>query len=328
MIRHLYYTESASFDPYYNLALEQVLMEQLPEDSCLMYLWQNRQTVVIGRNQNAWKECRTEQLQADGGLLARRQSGGGAVYHDTGNLNFTFIASRAHYDVRRQLSVILEACRTLGIPAEISGRNDLLAAGRKFSGNAFRETAEKASHHGTLLISADMSMLSRYLRPSQEKLRAKGVNSVEARVVNLAELHPGLTVGEMKQQLRHSFETIYGGTSEYYSVEEAAPGAVEQLRAQYASWEWIYGKDLAFTMKFGTRFSWGEIEVQLEISSGLIRDVRIYSDALDWQFAPALEAALTGCRVSLAAMQGAVQTLNCETVIREDLSRLFQEQDW
>ena len=166
MLKQLYYIETDSVDPYYNLALEEELLHWLPESSAILYLWQNAHTVVIGKNQNAWKECRTEQLAADGGHLVRRPSGGGAVYHDLGNLNFTFLAPLGDYDVHKQLSVILEACRSFGIPAEISGRNDLLADGRKFSGNAFLETNGRGSHHGTLLVDVDMTKMPRYLRPS------------------------------------------------------------------------------------------------------------------------------------------------------------------
>ena len=140
---------------------EQYLLENVQQETCILYLWQNRRTVVIGRNQNALRECRTTQLEADGGFLARRLSGGGAVFHDLGNLNFTFLVNKEDYDLQRQLSVIVEACRAMGIPAECSGRNDVLSEGRKFSGNAFYEHRGKSYHHGTLLVDVDMeNMLS------------------------------------------------------------------------------------------------------------------------------------------------------------------------
>ena len=185
MISSLHIYQASGSDPFENLAREQVLLEQGPADGVILYLWQNQNTVVIGRNQNAYKECRTSLLEEEGGKLARRLSGGGAVFHDLGNLNFTFLLPRADFDVRRQLEVICTACRELGIPAEISGRNDLHAEGQKFSGNAFYKSGTRAYHHGTLLLNVDMSKLGRYLSPPKAKLQAKGVDSVRARVTNL-----------------------------------------------------------------------------------------------------------------------------------------------
>ena len=139
MIKRLQLFRTDCTDPHRNLAVEQALLEMVGEDTCILYLWQNRHTVVIGRNQNAWRECRTGQMETDGVFLARRLSGGGAVFHDLGNLNFTFLVRKPGYDLNRQLGVIVEACRLMGIPAERSGRNDVLTGGRKFSGNAFYE---------------------------------------------------------------------------------------------------------------------------------------------------------------------------------------------
>ena len=181
MIQKIQIITTSNTDPYENLALEEYLMDTVEPGTCILYLWQNRQTVVIGQNQNAWQECKVKELEEDGGFLARRLSGGGAVFHDLGNLNFTFLLPRSEYDVARQSDVIVQAVRSFGLAAERSGRNDILVDGRKFSGNAYFKRGANAYHHGTLLIHVDMANLSRYLNVPADKLRSKGVRSVVSR---------------------------------------------------------------------------------------------------------------------------------------------------
>ena len=208
MIDRIAIYESEGFDPHRNLAIEQHLLESVLGGCCLLYLWRNERTVVIGRNQNAWAECRTALLSEEGGTLARRLSGGGAVYHDLGNLNFTFLMRTWDYDLARQLSVIRRACAVCGIETEISGRNDLLADGRKFSGNAFYHHEGRSYHHGTLLVDVDGEAMKRYLSPSKAKLEAKGVESVRSRVVNLKELNPAIAVETLKAAMKTAFAEV------------------------------------------------------------------------------------------------------------------------
>lgn len=288
--------ESHSFDPHHNLALEETLLKAA-EDAIILYLWQNQNTVVIGRNQNPWKECRTALLQQEGGHLARRLSGGGAVFHDLGNLNFTFLMPQPLYDIEKQLGVICRAVRAFGIEAEVSGRNDVLANGRKFSGNAFYKNGTVAYHHGTILLGADMEKLGRYLNPSKAKLAAKGVDSVRSRVGNLRELNPDITIEAMKAALVEAFAEIYGGPVEKIEVSPD-PG----LEARYRSWEWNYGQKLPFTVQWEDRLSFGCIRIEAKVENGVIRTAKVYSDAMDWQLTERLEAALTGERLDRAAL--------------------------
>lgn len=309
MIEALATYESGSFDPFLNLAMEQHLLETVASGCCLLYLWQNENTVVIGKNQNPWAECRASLLEEEGGHLARRLSGGGAVFHDLGNLNFTFLVPTADYDLAKQQRVLLEACRSFGIPAELSGRNDLTADGRKFSGNAFYHNGPRSYHHGTLLVDVDGAKLQRYLTPTKAKLEAKGVPSVRSRVVNLKELCPTLTVPALKQALIAAFEQVYGLKSELRIFTEADERRIAGLRETYAGWPWRFGQRLPFTCRVEGRFPWGGVEIQLQVNEGVIRRAAVYSDDMDFAFPPALEGALTGCPLDLSAFRDRLLTV-------------------
>ena len=289
-------------DPYRNLAVEEYLLDTVKPGQCILYLWQNENTVVIGRSQNAWKECRTSVLEQEGGHLARRLSGGGAVFHDRGNLNFTFLVCEQDYDLDRQLSVIQSACKALGLEAERSGRNDVLVDGRKFSGNAFYHSKGKAYHHGTVLVDTDGEKMARYLSPSKAKLQAKGVESVRARVVNLIELVPGLTCARMAEELAAAFERVYGIQAQTIDPSSLEWERIDRLQVRNVSDDWLYGPRLPLTFQCEERFSWGGVQLQMQVESGVVVQAKVYSDAMDWDLAPALERALTGSRFLLAEL--------------------------
>jgi len=294
----LFVCESASFDPYENLAVEEALLNEAG-DKYILYLWQNENTVVIGRNQNPWRECRLALLSEEGGRLARRLSGGGAVFHDLGNLNFTLLMPQSDFDIPRQLSVIRRALLPFGIDAAFSGRNDLLADGRKFSGSAYYKNGDAAYHRGTLMVRADMEKLQRYLSPSKAKLQSKGVDSVRSRVINLTELCPSLTLPALKAELRRSFEDSYGGSA---AAIAPAPAPVEK----YRSHDWLYGRPLPFTACCSERFSWGEITLELRVEQGVIEETRVSTDAMDASLAPRLESALRSCPLQSGALSRAL----------------------
>ena len=307
MIRRIFLCRAVGTDPHENLALEQYLLEHVEKESCILYLWQNRHTVVLGRNQNAWQECRCAQLEADGGFLARRLSGGGAVFHDLGNLNFTFLMRTQDYDLERQLSVVAQACSRLGLLIQRSGRNDVLCQGRKFSGNAFYSHQGRSYHHGTLLVDVDLEAMGRYLSPSPAKLQAKGVPSVRARVVNLKQLCPQLTVEEMGQQMETAFAKVYGLPVETIRPQELDQQALQALTDHNRSWSWLYGQKLPFTLQCAQKFDWGELTVQLQADQGIIQKAAVYSDAMDWTLAPQLETALVGCPLEGQALAGRLE---------------------
>lgn len=312
--------QSPSHDPWWNLALEEFLLKKAEHD-VILYLWQNAHTVVIGKNQNPWKECRTTLLEQEGGRLARRLSGGGAVYHDLGNLNFTILLPREQFDLPKQMEVIRVAAELAGVEATVSGRNDVLAGGRKFSGNAFYKGQKAAYHHGTLLIHADMERLGRYLSPDRKKLRSKGVDSVPSRVVNLGSRVPGLTVEAMKQAMTQAFAMQYGAT-EPLVLTEAELEEVRLLAQRNGSWQWNYGQKLPFDTTWEERFPWGGIEIHLQVEQGRVAAAKVYTDAMDPGWAPRLEQRLTGSRFTAGELCAAAQGLP----VAEDLRQLIQRQ--
>lgn len=235
-------------DGWLNLARDGYFLENNKKGDVILYFYVNKNAVIIGRNQNAWKECNIANMDADGVQLVRRHSGGGAVFHDNGNLNFSFITDEKHYDLNRQMRVILNAVSKLGLKAELSGRNDITVDGKKFSGNAFSLAKGNRSHHGTILVNADLTKLSNYLCVSKEKMRSKGIDSVRARVCNLCELSSGLTVEAMRRLVIESFIEEYGAASEYV-FDGTALAEVEERRERLASWEWRFGKLRSLILK-------------------------------------------------------------------------------
>ncbi|MBQ9534601.1 MAG: lipoate--protein ligase [Clostridia bacterium] len=327
MMRRLEYYIGSDTDPHRNLARERYLTESVPEDTCILYLWQNRHTVVIGRNQNAWRECRTTELEKDGGTLARRLSGGGAVYHDLGNLNFTFCMRKCDYDLARQQSVIAAACRRLGVQTEVSGRNDILANGKKFSGNSFWSHGGCAFHNGTLLLNVDMANLGRYLRPSQLKLESKGVSSVRSRVVNLCELAPAITVDSMRQAMLEAFSEVYSLPRQELRDSDLDSAEIERGYLHFHSYEWNYGKILPFSFECSARFAWGELTLQMHIKDGVCENAAAYTDALDEGFAGPLAEGLRGCRFTTEEICRQISAVPACAEVAPDICRLIREQN-
>ena len=289
---------SNQYDPFLNRAVEQYLTEHQEEGIVTLYLWKNQRTVVIGYNQNPYAECNVQLLLDEGGHLMRRGTGGGAVYHDLGNINFSFIADKLGYDVQKQLSVVREALFSYGLQTEISGRNDLTCQGRKFSGNAFAKGVTNNLHHGTLLIKTDGAMMQRYLIVDKAKLLKNGVKSVASRVVNLSELVPELTSENIKQPLIEAFEKVYGGKASMLDFDELTKlPEVQQIREKISSHEFLFGRWEQFKTSKKARFSWGGVEIALQVDEAraLILDVQIASDCLDTEIIEEAENLLKGC---------------------------------
>ena len=287
------------FDPWLNLATEDWLYHDMDPNQNVLFLWRNSPTVVIGRYQNPWQECNLEQMENDGVKLARRQSGGGAVYHDLGNTNFTFMSSRAEYSKERNNSIIIGALRNLGIEATASGRNDLIVDERKFSGSAFKLSKERAFHHGTMLINADMTRLGEYLTPDKDKLKAKGIKSVKSRVTNLVEYKPDITHEELTAQIVEEFFKTYGERCEIEELSYDTITEIPHLTSYYdkmRDWDWRFGKTPEFEYEISHRFDWGKMSFHFDTKHGKIEEVHIFSDSLVPDMVKAMMEALHGIR--------------------------------
>jgi len=270
---------SDSYDPKFNLSIEEWLMKNSGLNEVVLFLWQNQNTIVIGRNQNPYKECDVKKLKEDCVKLVRRLSGGGAVYHDLGNLNFTFIAADENHNVERNFNVILNGISNFGIQGYFNGRNDLMVQERKFSGNAFINDGGMNCHHGTLLVDVDLEKLSRYLTVSPLKLQSKGIDSVASRVVNLSELSPQITITSLKDALIFSFNELYCNNAQIIILNEKAIDVAAYIE-KYKSWEWNYSESPDFTIAVEEKFIWGIIEICIEFSDGKIKNCRFYTDAI------------------------------------------------
>ncbi|MBR5734612.1 MAG: lipoate--protein ligase [Desulfovibrionaceae bacterium] len=309
--------QNTSVDPAFNLALEEVLLNEISaERPDLAVLWQNRPAVVVGRFQNTYGEINALSAERHGVDVVRRMTGGGAVYHDAGTLNYTFI----HYiekdgvipsfkDVGKPVS---EALQNLGFPVAFSGRNDLLLDGRKIAGVAQCRKGDRYLHHGCILVDTNLEALSELLFVDQAKLASKGVASVRSRVMNLADWlaercprRPRLTVQEVRERIL----LFKHGTERVLTKEERE--AASRLKAKkYSTWEWIYGESPEFTFRQRRRFPWGGVEVMIKIGGGHIAAMRICGDFFCNEDAPlALDRALEGCCYSRKTAEAALNAL-------------------
>ncbi|MBQ3079814.1 MAG: lipoate--protein ligase, partial [Clostridia bacterium] len=260
---------SKTLDAYENIAGDEYLLSSLGDDGMLLYLYVNKSAVIIGRNQNPWIECNLNQLDADGVQLVRRVSGGGAVYHDEGNLNFSFICKSERYSESEQTALILRALSSFGISAAATGRNDIVIGDRKISGNAYCRMGSNQLRHGTILISSDLTVFDRYLNVPKMKLEAKGVKSVKARIGRLSDIIPGITVDMVKNAIISEFQKTYGDAKEFAFTPDDEK-AVLSLVNKHKSWEWKMGQQPKFDFALENRFSWGMAQIHITVDEGKI----------------------------------------------------------
>ena len=281
-------------DPYYNLAVEEYLLRYTKDD--IFMLWQNEKTVVIGKNQNAYAEVNLDYAKSEGIRISRRISGGGAVYHDMGDINYTFITSSdkaTALDYAYFTRPIIEALAALGVKAELSGRNDLECEGKKFSGNAQYTGDGRILHHGTLLFNTDADVMSRVLRVDREKLAYRAVKSHKARVGNLAPLLGGITAEEFIERI----EAYVLKATDAERIPVPENGEIDALRMRNVSEEWILSDRrylTSYTVQRRRKYPFGIVCVDMTLSGDKIEDIVVSGDFFGTQPISELENALRG----------------------------------
>ncbi len=269
------YLESDQTDPYYNLALEEYVFNELPKDNEYFMLWQNDNSIIIGKHQNTIEEINLPFVEEHKINVARRLSGGGAVYHDLGNLNYTFVTdakAQGGIDLASFCIPVVKALNSIGVNAEISGRNDIVIDGRKFSGNAQYLRKKRVMHHGTLMFDSNLEVLTKALNVSADKVESKGIKSVRSRVTNIKEhLKTEMTTGDFQNILRQFM--IKENNMETYELTEADKESVKELRKKYDAWDWNYGRSPTYSIRKERRIEGcGKIQLFMEVEKGVIKD--------------------------------------------------------
>lgn len=312
----IHYLETGSVDPCYNLALEQYVLEQRREGDWLM-LWQNRNTVVVGLNQNTAEEINASFVEEHGITVVRRMTGGGAVYHDLGNLNYSFIQDVGNAEeltIGRFTEPVCRALASLGVQASVSGRNDILVDGKKISGVAQRIVGGRILHHGTLLFDSDAAMIAGALRADPAKFTSKSAKSVRSRVGNLRDYLPeGIDLPRFWKLLLHEL------TRDGLIRESLSPDELQEVRRladeKYRSWDWTYGHSPDSQYHSRRRFPGGTLEVYMDLHTGRIEDISFFGDFMATAPLDGLTEALRGVRLDAESLT--------EVLDRFDLPSLF-----
>ena len=305
------YIKNPSTNPYYNMAFDEYCLESLPIDEPVFFLWQNRPAVIVGYNQEVNTEVNIDYLKEKGIDLVRRVTGGGAVYHDLGNLNYTIVgrSEDLERDYPEYASIMMKALQALGVPATLSGRNDILVEGKKVSGFAKRVCKNRLMVHGTLMYNVDVDVLTHVLNPSTTKLQSKGIASVRSRVANLCDYLPELSdIQTFKNRLEEILSNHYADTE--YPLSEADLGNIQRLADEkFNTWEWNYGHSPKATLVHSARLACGTVEIHLTLTENRIASCRFGGDFLGNLPASEVETALTGIPYEIDAIRKCLSKL-------------------
>lgn len=294
------YIVNKSNNPAYNIALEAYAFRELLSEDEIFILWINEPAIIIGKHQNTIQEINKEYIDAHGIHVARRLSGGGAVYHDLNNLNYTIISNKSEegaFDFKTFSQPVIETLADLGVKAEFTGRNDLEINGKKFCGNAQAYYKGRMMHHGCLLFDVDMTVLGDALKVSKDKIESKGIKSVRARVTNiLGELPEKITVNEFSDKILAKMKETYPDMTEYILSEDELAKIQKSADEQFGNWDWVYGKAPEYTIERNVRYPAGKINTFANVEKSIIKNIKIYGDFFGIKDVQDIEELLVGTR--------------------------------
>jgi lipoate---protein ligase len=300
-------------DPRLNLAIEEYALKNLDINETYLLFYINEPSIIIGKNQNSVEEINTEYVESNGIHVVRRLSGGGAVYHDLGNLNFSFITKddgESFHNFQKFTEPVIAALKQMGVNAELSGRNDILAEGRKISGNAQFSTRGRMFTHGTLLFNSEMEHIVSSLRVKKDKIESKGIKSVRSRVANISEfLTEKMDIEEFRTSL---LKFIFQGEeiSEYVLTDEDWDKIHQLSKERYQNWDWNYGKSPKFNLQHSHRFPVGQVDVRLDVNKGVIENCKIYGDFFGVGDVSEIESKLKGIRYEKSELEKALKDVD------------------
>ena len=306
------YLQNLSNNPWYNLAFEEYCFRNLPNDEDYVILWINGPAIIVGKNQNTIEEINPEYVREHDIKVARRVTGGGAVYHDLGNLNFSIITNVSgaeKIDFGKINIPMLRSLEKLGINAVLSGRNDLTIDGKKFSGIAQSVWRKRVLNHGTILFDTDLSVLSNALNVKQDKIESKGVKPVKSRVTNIRPyLTEDVDMATFKDLLLKNIFNLDGVEPEEYILSGEEMEAIDKLyNEKYNTWDWNYGESPEFDYKNYKRFPFGSIDVRLQVKGGIVSDIKIYGDFFGTEDIAKLEETMRGLKYDREIIKEAIK---------------------
>ncbi|MGG0655163.1 lipoate--protein ligase [Rummeliibacillus pycnus] len=319
-------------DPRINLAIEEYALKTLNvEDDSFLLFYINQPSIIIGKNQNTIEEINTDYVEENDIIVVRRLSGGGAVYHDLGNLNYSFITKddgESFQNFKKFTQPVVDAMKKLGIDSELSGRNDILAEGRKISGNAMFSTKGRMFSHGTLMYNSNIDAVVSALKVKKEKIESKGIKSVRSRVANIADFMDNpITVEEFRMEI---LKSIFGGEEniQYYELTEEDWKNIYKLSEErYQKWDWNYGQSPKFNIQRTKKFPSGFIDLRLEVNKGIMEEVHIFGDFFGVGEMEDIEKVLNGKKYEPQTISEALEGIDIPTyfggVSKEDFLKLI-----